>query len=62
MIAKNHYRPYSEEVFEKFKGDFPETTLFTIDEIFGGWQVAQEEHFGENGFFDKMLADFANKK
>ena len=62
LIAKNHYRPYSEEVFEKFKGDFPETTLFTIDEIFGGWQVAQEEHFGENGFFDKMLADFANKK
>ena len=62
LIAKNHYRPYSEEVFEKFKGDFPETTLFTIDEIFGGWQVAQEEHFGENGFFDKMLAEFANKK
>ncbi len=62
LIAKNHYRPYSEEVFEKFKGDFPETTLFTVDEIFGGWQVAQEEHFGENGFFDKMLAEFANKK
>ena len=62
LIAKNHYRPFSEEVFEKFKGDFPETTLFTIDDIFGGWQVAQEEHFGENGFFDKMLAEFASKK
>ena len=31
LIAQNHYRPYLEEVFEKYKGDFPETTLFTID-------------------------------
>lgn len=62
LIAQNHYRPYLEEVFEKYKGDFPETTLFTIDEIFGGWNVAQEEHFGENGYFDKMLAEFANQK
>lgn len=62
LIAKNHYRPSSEEVLAKYKDAFPETTLFTVDEIFGGWGRAQKEHFDADGFFDKMLLDFAEKQ
>ena len=28
---------------------FPKITLFTIDEVFGGWQKAQKTHFEDNG-------------
>lgn len=62
LIAKNHYRPYSEEVLAKYSEVFPETKLFTVDEIFGGWSRAQREHFDSDGFFDKMLLDFAQQQ
>ena len=29
-------------------------TLFTIDEVFGGWAKAQHEHFGDGGTFDRI--------
>jgi sulfate transport system substrate-binding protein len=28
--------------------------LFTIDELFGGWQAAQKTHFGDRGLFDQI--------
>jgi sulfate transport system substrate-binding protein len=28
--------------------------LFTIDEVFGGWQKAQARHFADGGVFDKI--------
>ena len=33
---------------------FASVTLFTIDEVFGGWAKAQKEHFGEGGTFDQI--------
>ncbi len=62
LIAKNHYRPTDENVLAKYRDVFPETALFTVDEIFGGWKKAQKEHFEEGGFFDKMLLEFAKKQ
>ncbi|MBQ4080830.1 MAG: sulfate ABC transporter substrate-binding protein [Thermoguttaceae bacterium] len=59
LIAKRHYRPYDEEVLAKYRDKFPETKLFTVDEIFGGWKRAQKEHFDDEGIFDKMLLEFA---
>ena len=59
LIAKRHYRPYNEEVLAKYRDKFPETKLFTVDEIFGGWKRAQKEHFDDEGIFDKMLLEFA---
>ena len=35
---------------------FPAVTLFTIDELFGGWSKAQPTHFDEGGVFDKISA------
>jgi len=28
--------------------------LFTIDELFGGWQAAQKKHFADKGTFDQI--------
>ena len=37
-----------------YKSQFPELTLFTIDEAFGGWSKAQKEHFSDGGTFDQI--------
>ena len=29
-------------------------TLFTIDEVFGGWTKAQATHFADGGVFDQI--------
>jgi sulfate transport system substrate-binding protein len=28
--------------------------LFTVDEVFGGWQAAQKKHFNDGGLFDQI--------
>jgi sulfate transport system substrate-binding protein len=28
--------------------------LFTIDQVFGGWQKAQPTHFADGGTFDQI--------
>ena len=35
---------------------FPRLELFTIEDVFGGWQKAQKEHFSDGGIFDKITA------
>jgi len=56
IAAKNFYRPRLEEVAAKYKDVFPKLELFSIDEVFGGWKIAQEKHFGDGGVFDKLYA------
>jgi len=55
--AKNFYRPRSEAVAQKYADKFPKLTLFTIDEVFGGWQKAQKKHFDSEGIFDQIQLD-----
>ena len=54
IIAKNYYRPRNETVAKKYAATFPKLTLFTIDEVFGGWQKAQKTHFEDNGVYDQI--------
>lgn len=54
IAAKRHYRPRNAAVAEKYAAEFPKLELFTIDEVFGGWQKAQKAHFSEGGTFDKI--------
>jgi sulfate transport system substrate-binding protein len=56
IVAHHHYRPRLETVAEKHDGDFPKLRLFTVDEVFGGWQKAQKTHFAEGGIFDQIQA------
>lgn len=54
IAGKNFYRPRSEKVAEKYAKQFPQITLFTIDEAFGGWANAQKVHFADGGIFDQI--------
>ena len=54
IAARNFYRPRNEQVAAKYASNFPKLTLFTIDQLFGGWQKAQKKHFADGGVFDQI--------
>jgi sulfate/thiosulfate transport system substrate-binding protein len=54
LAAKHFYRPWDESALREAGDTFPKVQLFTIDESFGGWQVAQKKHFADGGEFDKL--------
>jgi sulfate/thiosulfate-binding protein len=54
IAAKHYYRPRNADVVAKYKDRFPVITLFTVDELFGGWAKAQPTHFNDGGLFDKI--------
>jgi len=54
IAGKHFYRPRLAEAAAKFKNQFPEIKLVTIDSAFGGWAKAQPLHFGEGGLFDQI--------
>jgi sulfate/thiosulfate transport system substrate-binding protein len=54
IVARWFYRPRSAAVAAKYAAQFPKVTLFTIDEVFGGWQKAQKTHFEDNGLYDQI--------
>ena len=54
IAARNFYRPRLAEVEAKHAGQFPKITLFTVDDIAGGWTKAQATHFAEGGVFDQI--------
>ncbi|MFA5059982.1 MAG: sulfate ABC transporter substrate-binding protein [Candidatus Omnitrophota bacterium] len=57
IAAKHYFRPRLESVAKKYSGQFPEISLFTIDEVFGGWQKAQKTHFADKGVFDQIYGN-----
>jgi sulfate transport system substrate-binding protein len=54
IIGKNFYRPRDAAAAKKYAKQFPPITLFTIDEIFGGWAKAQKAFFDDGGVFDQI--------
>lgn len=54
IAARHYYRPRLESVRAKFAGSFASVALFTIDEVFGGWSIAQKKHFSDGGVFDQI--------
>jgi sulfate/thiosulfate transport system substrate-binding protein len=54
IAAKHYYRPRLAATAAKYASRFPKMTLFTIDEVFGGWDKAQKAHFSDGGVFDQI--------
>jgi sulfate/thiosulfate-binding protein len=54
IAAKHYYRPRSKAIAEKYAKQFPKLNLFTIDNVFGGWEKAQKTHFADGGIFDQI--------
>lgn len=55
IAGKHFYRPRSEKAAAKYAGQFAPVKLITIDEVFGGWQKAQNTHFADGGVFDQIF-------
>jgi ABC-type sulfate transport system substrate-binding protein len=54
LAGKHYYRPRNPQIAAKYADQFSKVNLFTIDEVFGGWQKAQKTHFDDGGFFDQI--------
>ena len=54
IAAQNFYRPRNPKVLEKYADTFEPLKLFTIDDKFGGWVKAHDEHFADGGTFDQI--------
>jgi sulfate transport system substrate-binding protein len=52
IAAKHHYRPRSAEAAKG--APLPKIKLFTVDQVFGGWQKAQATHFADGAIFDQI--------
>jgi len=54
IAAKHYFRPRLASAAAKYDPEAPNIKLFTIDEVFGGWQTAQKKHFADGGLFDQL--------
>jgi len=50
IAAKHYYRPINTKIPIKLA----KIKLYTIDQVFGGWQKAQKTHFADGGTFDQI--------
>jgi len=54
IAARHFYRPIDAKIAAKYEKQFPKVNVFTVDELFGGWQKAQRAHFADGGVFDQI--------
>lgn len=55
IAARHYYRPAVKGAISDAElKHFAQVELFTIDDVFGGWAKAQQEHFDEKGSFDAI--------
>jgi len=54
LAAKHHYRPTDPEILKEHATAFADVALFSIGDVFGGWQNAQKTHFADGGVFDQI--------
>jgi sulfate/thiosulfate transport system substrate-binding protein len=54
LAARHYYRPRLASVAAKYEAQFPKVTLFTVDEVFGGWKQAHAAHFADGAVFDQI--------
>lgn len=57
LAAKYYYRPQKPEYADPADlARFPKLERFSVDEVFVGWQQAQQTHFNDGGTFDQIYA------
>lgn len=54
IAAKHYYRPSDAETLKRHGATFKPLKLFTIEDVFGGWDKAQATHFNDGGTFDQV--------
>jgi sulfate/thiosulfate-binding protein len=54
LAAQHFFRPKNQTILARYSTRFKPLELFTVDEIAGGWQKAQQVHFADGGIFDQI--------
>jgi sulfate transport system substrate-binding protein len=62
IAAKHYYRTRSASVAAKYADQFPQVSLFTLNEIVDDWHKANKVHFADGGLFDQISQDIARSK
>ena len=54
LAAQHFFRPKNQTILARYATRYQPVDLFTVDEIAGGWQKAQQVHFADGGIFDQI--------
>ena len=54
IVARHGYRPRSPEAAARRTPPFRPVQLFTVDDLFGGWDKAHAAHFADGASFDRI--------
>ena len=57
ILASHNYRATDKTVAERHAADFPAVKLYTVEEVFGGWDKVQAEHLAEGGILDRVFVN-----
>ena len=57
ILASFNNRVHDPDVVAANADRFPEVDLVTVEDVFGGWDAAQAEHFASGGTLDRLLRD-----
>jgi sulfate transport system substrate-binding protein len=57
IAAENGLRANDEAVAGEFKDQFPEVRLVTVEDVFGGWEKIQAEHFASGALLDQIYGE-----
>lgn len=55
ILAQNFNRVYDKDVIAKHKDIYPDVRLVKVEDVFGGWEKVQKEHFAEGAILDQLF-------
>lgn len=54
LAGKHFYRPSNPQILDTYRAQYPALKLFTIGEVFGGWDAATKKFFEDGAVFDQI--------
>lgn len=57
IAAEFGHRVHNEKVAAEFSEQFPKIRLVDVNDVFGGWDKVQKEHFASGGVLDKLYGN-----
>jgi len=57
ILAEHSNRVRDEKVAAEFKDRFPDVRLVTVEDVFGGWDKVQAEHFASGALLDQIYGE-----
>ncbi|MEJ1961191.1 MAG: sulfate ABC transporter substrate-binding protein [Gammaproteobacteria bacterium] len=56
ILAKNFNRVRNPAIAARYKAQFPDVRLLTVEDSFGGWDKVTKTHFSDGGTLDQILS------